>query len=169
MRVALVLVCLLVSLASTAATEGEQAPAFALPELNTTTSGGTKNIQLSDYAGKVIYLDFWASWCAPCRVSFPEIIQLKQDLADQPFEVIAITVDENPADALRFLRRYDVPYPILQDSAGDSAAKYQLPGMPTSFVIDQQGMIRFRHSGFKPGDMDKIREKINALLDGQDL
>ena len=159
MKAILILICLLVSLASIAATEGEPAPGFSLAELNT----GTR-YQLSDLQDKVVYLDFWASWCAPCRVSFPEIIQLKQDLADKPFEVIAITVDENPEDAKRFLRRYNVPYPILLDSDGQLAAGYSLPGMPTSFVIDQQGVIQFRHSGFKPGDMTIIQEKIETLL-----
>ena len=159
MRPALILICLLGSLAGIAAIEGGTAPDFSLPELNSET-----HHQLSDLQGKVVYLDFWASWCAPCRVSFPEIIQLKQDLADKPFEVIAITVDENPEDARRFLRRYDVPYPILLDSDGQLAARYSLPGMPTSFVIDQHGLIQLQHSGFKPGDMTIIREKIETLL-----
>lgn len=159
MKAVLIVTCLLVSLTSIAATEGEPAPGFSLPALNSETI-----YRLSDLQGKVVYLDFWASWCAPCRVSFPEIIQLKHDLADKPFEVIAITVDENPEDAKRFLRRYNVPYPILLDSDGQFATRYSLPGMPTSFVIDQQGVIQLRHSGFKPGDMTIIQEKIERLL-----
>ena len=74
--------------------------------------------------------------------SFPEIIQLKADLSNKPFEVIAINVDENSEDARRFLRRYKVPYPILWDENGEWASKYKLPGMPTAFVIDQQGVIQ---------------------------
>ena len=143
-----------------AAKEGDRAPNFALPVLNS-----NEQHQLTNYLGKVVYLDFWASWCAPCRVSFPEIIQLKADLSNKPFEVIAINVDENSEDARRFLRRYKVPYPILWDENGEWASQYKLPGMPTAFVIDRQGVIQMRHSGFRPGDMKKIRSKIDHLLE----
>ena len=163
MKACLTMICLLASFANIAATEGQPAPELSLAELNSAAT-----YELSDLRGKVVYLDFWASWCAPCRVSFPEIIQLKQDLADQPFEVIAVTVDENPEDAQRFLRRYEVPYPILHDKEGRSAATYRLPGMPTSFVIDGNGKIQLRHTGFKPGDMEAIRETIVDLLSGDE-
>ena len=163
MKACLTVICLLTSFANFAATEGQAAPKISLAELNSTTT-----YELSDYRGKVVYLDFWASWCAPCRVSFPEMIQLKEDLADQPFEVIAVTVDEKPSDAERFLRRYDVTYPILHDKEGRSAASYTLPGMPTSFVIDGNGKIQLRHTGFKPGDMEAIRETIMDLLSGDE-
>ena len=157
------MICLLTSFANIAATEGQAAPEFSLTRLNSEST-----YELSDLRGKVVYLDFWASWCAPCRVSFPEIIRLKQSFADQPFEVVAVTVDENADDAERFLRRYDVPYPILHDKEGRFAARYQLPGMPTSFVIDGSGKIRLRHTGFKPGDMELIRETIEGLLSGDE-
>ncbi|MDC0069633.1 TlpA family protein disulfide reductase, partial [Gammaproteobacteria bacterium] len=75
------------------------------------------------------------------------------------------TVDENPAAATRFLRRYDIPYQILSDPDGVVAGQYELPGMPTSFVIDPQGSVSLRHSGFKPGDMTSIRLRINQLLE----
>ena len=144
-----------------AANDGETAPNFSAPALDS----GVQH-QLTDYRGKVIYLDFWASWCAPCRVSFPEIIQLQAELSNKPFEVIAINVDENPEDAQRFLRRFEVPYLILRDEHGEWASRYKLPGMPTAFVIDQRGVIQMQHSGFKRGDMKKIRAKIDYLLEG---
>ncbi len=137
------------------------APAFELPHLDaaqTITSLDSTN-------GKIRYLDFWASWCAPCRVSVPAIIQLQADLGGDDFEVIAVNVDENPDAARRFLKRYDINYTVLSDPDASSAADYKLPGMPTSYVLDRDGVIKLVHSGFKPGDMDKIRETITALLE----
>ena len=158
MRTIVVLIMLLTSALSHAAVEGDTAPLFTLPNLD-------KSSTYSLAAGKVIYLDFWASWCAPCRVSFPEVIALQNDLGSDRFEVIAVTVDENPAAAIRFLRRYDVPYQILSDPDGVVAGQYALPCMPTSFVIDQEGSVSLRHSGFKPGDMTSIRRRIHQLLE----
>jgi thiol-disulfide isomerase/thioredoxin len=152
------LIMLVTSALSQAAAEGDIAPLFTLQKLD-------KSGSYSLAPGKVIYLDFWASWCAPCRVSFPEIIALQNDLGSDSFEVIAVTVDENPAAAKRFLRRYDIPYQILSDPDGVVAGRYELPGMPTSFVIDPQGLVSLRHSGFKPGDMTSIRHRIHQLLE----
>lgn len=156
---ALFVLILLFPLQSRAAQVGDPAPVFKLPRLDTETVFSSESL-----AGRVTYLDFWASWCGPCRVSFPEIIKLKADLGDKPFEVVAISVDEDPEDAMRFLKRYETSYPILIDSAGKTAGAYELPGMPTSFIIDGSGVIRERHEGFKPGDMKAIREKIEQLL-----
>ena len=158
MRTIVVLIMLLTSALSHAAAEGDTAPLFTLPNLD-------KSSTYSLAAGKVIYRDFWASWCAPCRVSFPEVIALQNDLGSDRFEVIAVTVDENPAAAIRFLLRYDVPYQIISDPDGVVAEQYALPGMPTSFVIDQEGSVSLRHSGFKSGDMTSIRRRIHQLLE----
>ena len=158
MRSIVMLIMLLASALSHAAAEGDTAPLFTLPSLD---KSGTYSLT----SGKVIYLDFWASWCAPCRVSFPEIIALQNDLGSDRFEVIAVTVDENPTAAVKFLRRYNVPYRILTDPDGMVAGQYALPGMPTSFVIDQTGSISLRQTGFKPGDMTSIRQRIQKLLE----
>ena len=163
MKITLLLACLLYGMSVHAATEGETAPEFTLPVIGAPAS----EISLTSLRGKVVYLDFWASWCAPCRVSFPEIIELKEDLGEQDFEVVAISVDERIEDAGRFLRRYKTPYPVLHDPEGKFASSYKLPGMPTSFVIDRNGVIRLVHSGFKPGDMATIRQEINKLLDNK--
>jgi len=157
MRKIAVLIMLLASALGHAAAEGDAAPLFTLPSLDDSEV-------YSLAPGKVIYLDFWASWCAPCRVSFPEVIALQNEMGSDRFEVIAVTVDENRAAAIRFLRHYDVPYQILSDTDGVVAGQYALPGMPTSFVIDQKGSISLRHSGFKPGDMSSIRLRIQELL-----
>ena len=139
--------------------EGDAAPDFSLPVL-----GGDSTRTLSDSHGKVRYLDFWASWCPPCRVSIPEIAALHEELGGSRFEVIGINVDERLADALRFMRRYPVGYENLSDPKGEIAEAYALLGMPTSFVIGAQGRVTLVHVGFKPGDMKAIRAHILELL-----
>ena len=140
--------------------EGDMAPGFELPVL-----GGETTKSLSGSHGKVRYIDFWASWCPPCRVSVPEIVALQRDLGGSRFEVIAINVDERIDDALRFLEHYPMNYDVLSDPQGATATAYALPGMPTSFVVDPQGRVTLVHVGFRPGDMEDIRAHIVELLE----
>ena len=145
-----------------AVSEGETAPEFSLPTL-----GGGPTRSLADSHGKVRYLDFWASWCAPCRVSIPAMVDLQAELGGEDFEILAVNVDKRPEDALRFLERYPVNYANLSDPVGAVAATYALPGMPTSFVVDRDGRITLMHAGFRRGDMEAIRAHILKLLDSQ--
>ena len=142
------------------AAEGDVAPDFTLPVL-----GNDSAKSLSASHGKVRYIDFWASWCAPCRVSIPQIIALQDELGGERFEVIGINVDERFDDALGFLDRYPVNYDNLSDPEGKTAAAYDLETMPMSFVIDPQGRITLSHAGFRLGDMDIIQTHIVELLD----
>ena len=139
--------------------EGDMAPDFRLPVL-----GGESTKSLSASHGKVRYIDFWASWCAPCRVSIPEIVALQEKLGGSRFEVIAINVDERIDDAMRFLSHYPMNYDNLSDPRGTTARAYALPGMPTSFVVDPEGRVTLVHVGFKRGDMKAIRAHIVELL-----
>jgi peroxiredoxin len=138
---------------------GDPAPSFVLPAL-----GGDGSIRLSDYKGQVVYLDFWASWCAPCRVSLPLLSRLRDQLNGQGFEVVAVDVDQNPEDGRRFLASYPVSYPVASDSTGRFTSEYELIGMPSSFLIDRQGRVRFVHQGFKKGDIEKVRDLALELL-----
>ena len=139
--------------------EGELAPDFVLPVL-----GGETTKSLSASHGKVRYLDFWASWCPPCRVSIPEIVALQRELGGSGFEVIGINVDERIDDALKFLERHPMNYDVVSDPRGATAAAYDLRGMPTSFVLDPEGRVTLVHVGFRRGDMKAIRAHIVALL-----
>lgn len=160
MRIFVLLLSLLLAPLSQALELGDPAPGFKLPLL---TQKGT--LSLSQYRGKVVYLDFWASWCGPCRKSLPLLNDLRQQLQDQPFEVLAINLDEDIKDARQFLKQFPVSYPTLHDSQGDSPQRYQVRGMPTSYLIDKQGKLRAVHAGFKPSDMKKIRRQVSALLE----
>lgn len=144
---------------SVAIEKGQAAPNFRLPLLDS-----KKKVSLKQYRGKVVYVDFWASWCGPCRQSLPLLTKLRTEMKKQPFEVLAINLDEETAAAKGFLREYPVNYPVLLDPEGQVASQYQLPGMPTSFILDKRGRIQHVHVGFKPQDIDKIRQQVKSLL-----
>lgn len=138
---------------------GQPAPQFTLPSLLQ-----DKPTSLQQYSGKVIYLDFWASWCAPCRTSFPLLNKLHQKLKDKGFEVVAINLDEDKANAEKFLKEISVDFTILRDEKGEWSDKYVVESMPTSFIIDKQGVIQNIHKGFTSDDINELEHKITELL-----
>ena len=159
-----VLATFLISPLLSAAEVGKPAPDIQLPKLNESNIGDSA--QISDFRGKLVYLDFWASWCGPCRKSFPVLNELHNTYNSLGFEVVAINVDENLEDALGFLEKHPVDYTILLDSEAISPQKFNVPGMPTAYIIDAEGNIIHRHVGFRNGDAEKIEKLINELLIG---
>ncbi len=145
-----------------AATVGNNAPDFSLPALQ--GSSKKEGVMMRDFRGKVVYVDFWASWCGPCRKSMPVLEEVRQQYKDQGFEVVAINVDESTDDALRFLKKYPVSYPILLDPKGKTPELYKVEGMPTAYIVDKAGVIRYVHSGFQPHDREKIEKTVKQLL-----
>jgi len=138
---------------------GAPAPDFSLPALNDSFM-----INLADYRGKIVYLDFWSSWCLPCRISLPALSALRDEFSDDDFEIIAIDVDRIPQEGRDFLKRYPVSYPVASDSTGQAAERYHLVGMPTSFIVDRQGIVRHVKRGFKEQDIKELRIVISSLL-----
>ncbi len=138
---------------------GQPAPQFTLPTLLQ-----DKPTALKQFAGKVVYLDFWASWCAPCRTSFPLLNQLHEKLKAQGFEVVAINLDEDKANAEKFLQEYPVSFTVLRDAKGEWADQFVVESMPTSFIIDKQGVVQNIHHGFTSDDIKELEEKITKLL-----
>jgi thiol-disulfide isomerase/thioredoxin len=138
---------------------GDTAPDFKLPRLE--RSG---DIQLKSYRGKVVYVDFWASWCGPCRLSLPELNKLRKQYRKKGFEVIAINLDEDKDDAMEFLKEFPVAYPTARDVEGITPDKYGLQGMPTAYLIDRKGKVSLVHEGFKKTDSAELKHKISALL-----
>ena len=151
--------------ASLALQEGDQAPDFSLPGMD-----GSGSVSLDDYRGKVVYLDFWASWCPPCLESLPLVNDLRNRLVAEgaEFEVIAVNVDSDTADGRDFLE-YDLDEPLsyvlLSDPAGQVPARYELQVMPSSFLIDAEGRIRMVHEGFRASDLEDIEAAISAALE----
>jgi peroxiredoxin len=156
------LLLLVLALASPAAfglEAGDRAPAFSAPSL---TGDGT--VELSRYRGKIVYLDFWASWCAPCLTAIPEIEAMRSEFPAQDFQIIAVNLDQAKKKALRFLAKNPVGYPSASDPKGRLPGQYGVETMPTSYLIDRDGVIRYVHRGFQRGDSAKLREEIRALL-----
>ncbi|NOS74056.1 MAG: TlpA family protein disulfide reductase [Methyloglobulus sp.] len=138
---------------------GQPAPQFTLPTLQ-----ADQPTALKQYAGKVIYLDFWASWCAPCRTSFPLLNKLHEKLKAQGFEVVAVNLDEDKANAEKFLKEFPVSFTVLRDAKGEWADQFVVESMPTSFILDKQGVVQNIHHGFASDDIKELEEKITKLL-----
>ena len=139
------------------------APPKALPSLTFTTPDG-KTIESADLQGKVVLLDFWASWCIPCRKSFPEIDRLSKDFASKGVMVIAVNVDEQRKNADAFLSQYPHQVTVAFDSKGVSAKAFDLQGMPSSLIIDRGGHVRFTHMGYTDKTIAQFRTEIAQLL-----
>jgi thiol-disulfide isomerase/thioredoxin len=138
---------------------GSQAEPFALTNLN---SGELH--ALSDYKGKVVYLDFWASWCKPCVKSFPVLNEFYHKYKDKGFEVVAINLDEDKNKAVSFLKKIPVEFTVLYDKNAQIAETYQVQAMPSSYFIDKKGVIRLVSRGYFPSDKTKIEKAINLLI-----
>jgi thiol-disulfide isomerase/thioredoxin len=153
---------LVVSVGGYSAEKGDPAISIPVKLLEDRLPG--KNIGIGDYRGKLIYVDFWASWCGPCRKSLPILNEIRNQFVNQGFEVVAINVDENLSDALGFLDKYPVDYPVLLDPAGQLPRAYRVKGMPTAYLIDENGKIIYKHMGFKTKDRKKIEKLISGHI-----
>ena len=119
---------------------------------------------LKDQSGKVVLLDFWASWCVPCRQSFPWMTQLQQRLGPQGLVVIAVNLDRDRKLATRFLEQTPAEFRIEYDPEGKLAEQFGVVAMPMSFVIDRQGRVRERHAGFRAKQNSEREATISKIL-----
>ena len=147
---------------------GLNVPALALetgkPAPEFTAQAGKGNIQLADYRGKVVYLDFWASWCGPCKLSFPWMNALQSKYGAQGLQVVAINLDTKQEDALEFLKTTPGNFHIAYDPKGVMPRQYEIKGMPSSILIDRDGKILAQHAGFNDASKAKIEQAIVASL-----
>lgn len=121
-------------------------------------------VSLNDFEGKVVYLDFWASWCKPCRTSFPWMNDMQAKYGKQGFEVISINLDQDKSSIAVFLKSYPASFRILLDPQGEVASDYELVGMPSSYLIDKWGNLRKTHTGFFIKNKPEYEKEIVALL-----
>ena len=114
--------------------------------------------------GKVVYLDFWASWCVPCRQSFPWMTELERKLEKDGFVVVAVNLDQERADAERFLSEFHPAFRVAFDPKGSLAEHYHVSGMPTSVLIGRDGRTLTVHQGFRSKDRDALELQIRSAL-----
>jgi len=141
-----------------AATIGGMAPSFSLP-----TAEGT-SIDLERLRGQVVYVDFWASWCGPCRRSFPWMSELQQRYANRGLTIVAVNVDAKREDAARFLREFPATFAVVYDGGGATPRAYGVKAMPSSFIVDARGRIAGIESGFHEDRRAAIEDTIRSLI-----
>jgi thiol-disulfide isomerase/thioredoxin len=141
------------------ATDGAvPAPQFSL------ASRGGGEVSLADLKGQVVMINFWASWCGPCRQEFPALDQIYAKYKPMGFTLVAINVESEKADAEKFLSATPASFPILFDPDNTVSGRYGVSAMPTTVLVDRQGRVRWQHRAYKPGDEAKYIEQIRAAL-----
>lgn len=136
----------------------------ALAFLAPTALASDEPLDLERFKGKVVVIDFWASWCAPCRQSFPWLNEMQAKYRDRGLVVIGVNVDHERAEADRFLERTPADFRIVYDPDGSIAARYQVPGMPSSYVIGRDGQQAGVHIGFRNGLREQREAELERLL-----
>lgn len=135
------------------------------PDFKGMTDRG-QEVKLSDYQGKVVLLDFWASWCAPCLKEMPFLVEFYEQNKDAEFMVIAINIDDKAANMNKFLQKLKagVPFPVIHDAKKEIPPLYNPESMPTTVFIDKKGIIRYRHTGFKDSYKEAFAQELATLL-----
>lgn len=130
----------------------------------TLASASGKNIKLSELRGEVVMVNFWASWCGPCREELPLLDALYQQYRDYGFTLLGVNVDENRGAADKLLEQIPVSFPVLYDPTSAVSELYQVDAMPSTILIDRDGNLRYLHRGYKPGYEDQYDAEVKALV-----
>ncbi len=134
------------------------------PQCTLTPLNNSQTFNLQQFKGKVVYVDFWASWCGPCAQSFPFMNNLDRDLKDQGLQVIGVNLDENIDEAKQFLDKRPASFITAVDAEQQCAKNFDVKAMPSSYLIDRKGVIRHVHLGFRPGEAEEFRILVEQLL-----
>jgi peroxiredoxin len=136
----------------------QQAADFTLPARD----GG--QLQLSDLQGQVVMINFWATWCGPCRQEMPLLEQIQAKYEPLGFTVLGVNVEPDSAAAIEWLRNTPVTFPVLFDVRNEVAEEFGVQGMPSTVFVDRDGRVRHVHAGYKPGDEAKYADVIRSLV-----
>lgn len=140
------------------AASADAAPDFTLP------SSKGDNVRLAEQRGQVVMLNFWASWCGPCRKEMPLLDAMYQRYSSAGFVLYGVNVEEDNTDAKKLLKELGVTFPVLFDTESKASSLYNVDAMPTTVVIDKKGQIRYVNRGYKEGDENKYRDQIRELI-----
>lgn len=137
---------------------GQSAPDFALK------SATGENLRLSEYRGDVVMINFWATWCGPCRKEMPLLEQIQKKYAPLGFTMLGVNVEEDTTMMEAFLKDVPVTFPILLDPANGVSKLYDVAAMPSTVIVDRKGNVRYLHQGYKPGDESRYQDMIRQLI-----
>ncbi len=142
---------------ATAAEKGAPAADFELK------GAGGARLRLSSLHGKVVLLDFWASWCEPCKKELPLLAQMAKRLKPKGIEIVAVNIDDDKQKALDFMKTRSLSLTVVADTGKSIVGRWEPPKMPSSFAIDKNGVVRAVNGGFEPGDESKIEAQLTSL------
>ncbi|MEW6427073.1 MAG: TlpA disulfide reductase family protein [Thermodesulfobacteriota bacterium] len=138
--------------------KGAPAPAFSLADLDGRKQG------LDDFSGKTVLLNFWATWCGPCRAEMPALNRLAEKYRDRGLVVVGVSVDQGPDVVIAFLKKLQVSFPVLMDSDMAVTEQYKVYAFPTTFLIDAKGTVRDFYLGEKDWEGEEFRKELEAIL-----
>ena len=145
------------SLASSGLT-GQPAPDFALK------SSSGENLRLSEYRGDVVMINFWATWCGPCRQEMPLLDELYSRYQRVGFSLLGVNIDDDSSKAMNMVAELGVSFPVLFDARKEVSKLYAVDAMPVTVLVDREGTVRHVHQGYKPGYEEKYLDEIRSLL-----
>lgn len=146
------------ALASRGALDGQQAPDFALKSL----SG--ENLRLSEYRGEVVMINFWATWCGPCRQEMPLLDELYDRYERVGFRLLGVNIDDDPRRAMSMAEELGISFPVLFDDRKEVSELYRVDAMPVTVIVDREGIVRYTHYGYKPGYEEYYLDQVRTLL-----
>ena len=138
--------------------EGQQAPDFALK------SSTGENLRLSEYRGDVVMINFWATWCGPCRQEMPLLDELYSRYQRVGFNLLGVNIDDDSSRAMNMIEELGVNFPVLFDARKEVSKLYEVDAMPVTVIVDREGTVRYIHHGYKPGYEDMYLDQIRSLL-----
>jgi peroxiredoxin len=163
LRVAAMLTPLAATLMLTLPATGASGPSGPAPQFTLEARSGSK-ISLTQYKGQVVMLNFWASWCGPCRQEMPLLENIYKKYGKMGFTLIGVNVEPDSKAAEGFLKQTPVSFPVIYDKDSTVSKAYDVSGMPSTVIIDRKGNIRVLHRGYKPGDENEYQDSIRTLV-----
>ncbi|MET0389836.1 MAG: TlpA disulfide reductase family protein [Polyangiales bacterium] len=134
-----------------------------MPEIALTDLSG-KKVDLASLAGKVVIVDFWATWCAPCREELPELEKFHKKYGPKGLAIVGVSVDKEASGIKGFLEKLKISFPVVHDAGHTVSEKYSPPKMPSSYIVDRKGIVRYVHGGYRSGDAAEFEKQIQELL-----